>query len=173
MANRGGLKTGHTCPPVILIDTTSFVAYRVAVSDDRRLCLTRIWCAMSGFPAPVRSTHPLNLIGVLFLRWPGILMFCAGWLILGRDALTWFRHGGRLDLAITRVSDVLPAVLNFIAPLNGEHIAGGILDFSRLIPLSLLLLALGWCSRQLAQVWWEAARDSARAEWSREYGSAD
>jgi len=100
-------------------------------------------------------------------------MFFAGWLVLGWDALTCFRLGGRLDLAITRVSDVLPALLNFIAPLRGDALPQGILDFSQLVPLSLFLLALGWCSRQLAQVWWEAARDSAQAEWAREFGSAD
>jgi len=128
---------------------------------------------LSVSPRVVHPMHPLRLICILCLRWPGTLMFLVGWLVLGRDIFTWFTHGGRVDLAVARLSDILPALLNFIVPTRWDGLPQGILEFSRVLPLSLVLLALGWCSRQLAQAWLETAWDSAQPDGVRNFGSAD
>jgi hypothetical protein len=121
----------------------------------------------------VYRTHPLTLFGILCLRWPGILIFLAGWLVLVRDVVTWCTQGGRLGPRghwYFRRPVALPQ-LHRAPMLDGPF--QGALEFFPFVPLSLVLLMTGWCLRQLAQVWWEVARESASADWTHQRGSAE
>jgi hypothetical protein len=86
------------------------------------------------------APHTIRWLSVM-----GRMMFLAGLCILGRDLYVWFTQGVRLDLAITSVYSIFSPLLD---PFASQ--VRGLVDFSRTASLSLILMALGWCSSHLA-----------------------
>ena len=93
---------------------------------------------------------PRRLAGGLCLRWLGSVLLLGGGLVLGWDVLACFTRGTRWHFALTCLADVLPPLsqINVVPPWN--RLIEGVLEFSALIPLSLLLCGLGWWARTLA-----------------------
>jgi len=81
------------------------------------------------------------------IRWlsvTGRVMFLAGVCILGRDLYVWIIQGVRWDLAMTSLYSIFSPLLNpFASRLRN------LVEFSRTVSLSLILMALGWCSSHL------------------------
>jgi hypothetical protein len=94
---------------------------------------------------------PRNLTGIRCLHWGGTLLFRLGFVLLARDGLTLYRQGWDVDRAITTLAGILPP----FGPNSVISTAGllfrGFFEFWEVVPLSLLLLTLGWCARTLAK----------------------
>lgn len=92
-----------------------------------------------------------SMTGIRCFHWGGALLFRVGIVLLARDGLSLCQQGWDIDRAITTLASVLPP----FGPVSVFSTAGllfrGFFEFWEVVPLSLLLLTLGWCARTLAR----------------------
>lgn len=104
--------------------------------------------------------HPSTLVGVVCLGWMGAVIFIIGLLVLGKEIYTWFMSGAWSHFRLVSVFEFISSLLDLSA-LPDEHGPFSLLvAVSKVIPLSLALMGVGWCLYQIAEMAWDLTHKS-------------
>jgi hypothetical protein len=86
----------------------------------------------------------------------GIFVFVAGLFLLGQDVHAWLGRGVQSSLALTCVAEFVDPWFGARIPPDWGRAVPGVVELCRAVPVSLLLMVLGWTIYQLAVAGWEA-----------------